>query len=229
MADHTEVPNAPSLRVSPLRHDVIAAGASVLADSFTVTQYPWTVWTVSSDAHRARLRDIFEIFLANIAVPYGLVDAVEVDGQICGVAVWLPSDAPIPDEVWSRVSEVQLVLAGDRADAARSADVLLDELRPDGPHVKLATVAVAPTRQGLGYGRVLMQHGLRRAEENGALVYLETSSASNVLFYESLGFVVRATRRLPESGPTVWTMHRTARGFNRDHVAGPDVRGTDRE
>jgi GNAT superfamily N-acetyltransferase len=56
----------------------------------------------------------------------------------------------------------------------------------------LSIVAVAPTAQGQGLGRKLLEPTLAEADRKSARCYLETFSPRNLSFYERLGFVKRA-------------------------------------
>lgn len=63
------------------------------------------------------------------------------------------------------------------------------QLMPD-PHWSLDGLAVDPQYQRLGYGAVLVRHGLRRADADQVPTYLETNSARTAEFYRKLGFDV---------------------------------------
>jgi GNAT superfamily N-acetyltransferase len=98
----------------------------------------------------------------------------------------LPRLAP---QVWT------LLRVTDRADRQRAfgwgrrIEQRDHELMPD-PHWSLDGLAVAPEHQRLGYGAVLVRHGLRRADAEGLPTYLETNSRRNAQFYGKFGFDV---------------------------------------
>ncbi|WP_432484173.1 GNAT family N-acetyltransferase [Kineococcus esterisolvens] len=147
----------------------VPAAAGVLAEAFG--DYPWTRWTVDAERHAERLTALHRLFLAEVAVPYGRVDLGEVEEEPAGVAVRVTGTA-VPGEVWSRVGPVAAELAGDRAGAAAEAEAVLDAHRPARPHVVLASLGVAPHRQGRGVGAAVVARGLERADREGLPVHL---------------------------------------------------------
>jgi GNAT superfamily N-acetyltransferase len=183
----------------------VEAAAGVLADAFA--QYAWTRWTVDADRHAARLRRLYEVYLARVALPHGEVDLGETAEGLVAVAVWVPGGA-VPDEVWSETAPVVRDLAGNRAAAADEADTALEPHRPRGAHIVLASVGVVPDRQGRGHGRAVLEQGLARADRAELPVHLETSDHRNVDFYLGLGFEVTACVDVPGGGPRTWVMRR---------------------
>ena len=71
----------------------------------------------------------------------------------------------------------------------RQLDRRNTELVPE-PHWYLQAVGVEPASQGKGIGSALVRAGMRRADRDNTLVYLETETESNVAYYEHLGFAV---------------------------------------
>lgn len=62
----------------------------------------------------------------------------------------------------------------------------------------ILTICVEPEKQGQGFGRLLLRHGLDRAWEQGALqAFLEVrpSNAAAIRLYESMGFVQVGLRK----------------------------------
>jgi len=194
---------APHVRVAAL--DDVPAAAEVLADAFA--DYPWTRWTVDADGHGERLRALHRLYLTAVGIPFGHVDVAEIGHQLVGVAVWVPSTG-IPDEVWTHVGPAAAELAGHRATAAAEAEVRLAERRPGEPHLTLASLGVARHRHGKGLGAALLVAGLRRVDESGLPVWLETSAEPNVRLYRRLGFAVVDVVDLPGDGPRTWLMLR---------------------
>ncbi|GAB2655990.1 hypothetical protein GCM10027068_39870 [Prescottella soli] len=125
------------------------------------------------------------------------------------MAVWTtPSSAGL-DAAFGDIADQVTDLYGDRAEMAARADEATACLRPTDPVWYLATVGVAPASQGRGLGRAVLEPGLKAARDQGYAAYLETSSPSNVTFYERLGFEVVGSVPLPDDGPKVWAMLRT--------------------
>lgn len=185
--------------------DDVPAAAQVLADAFT--DYAWTRWTVDPDAHVRRLTELQRLYLAAVALPRGEVDVGVSEEGLSAVAVWFRPSA-VPAEVWADVGPAAAALAGTRAAAAAEADAALAPHRPTGDHVVLASVGVAPGRQGSGRGGQVLAPGLARADEAGLPAHLETSAARNRRFYRRLGFEEIAVVDLPDGGPRTWLMRR---------------------
>ena len=80
-------------------------------------------------------------------------------------------------------------------------------LRPD--HLWIENVAVAPDRQGRGYGRLLLAHAEARTAEAGrGEIRLQTNAAfaANLALYARLGYAIDRTE--PFRGGTVVTMRK---------------------
>jgi GNAT superfamily N-acetyltransferase len=105
-----------------------------------------------------------------------------------------------------------------RAVAEHIVDLLVDEgvlagliemiLRPD--HLWIENVAVAPERQGRGYGRLLLAHAEKRAVEAGRFeIRLQTNQAfaANLELYARRGYAIDRTE--PFRGGTI--VHMTKR------------------
>jgi len=75
-------------------------------------------------------------------------------------------------------------------------------------HYYVYTIGVHPLDQHRGLGRRLMHSLIDTSEREGIPIYLETQTASNVPFYESLGFDVTEEHAPFEDGPHTWGMFR---------------------
>lgn len=60
--------------------------------------------------------------------------------------------------------------------------------RPPEPHWYLSHLAVRPSEQGRGLGRMLLAWGTERADDEGVGTYLETANPNNLSFYRAAGF-----------------------------------------
>jgi ribosomal protein S18 acetylase RimI-like enzyme len=103
----------------------------------------------------------------------------------------------------------------DRAVREHAIDLLTDSgalvglietiSRPD--HLWIENVAVAPDREGRGYGRMLLAHAEKRAAESvlGELRLMTNAAfATNLAFYSRLGYAVVGSE--PFRGGTAVTM-----------------------
>jgi ribosomal protein S18 acetylase RimI-like enzyme len=93
---------------------------------------------------------------------------------------------PVLDDYARRAAEGRLWML---ADETGPAAVLV--LLPDEGHLLLDNIAVAPDRQGLGYGRRLMAFAESEAARRGyreVRLYTHAVMVENVAFYERLGY-----------------------------------------
>lgn len=172
--------------------------AAVLAEAFA--DYAWTNWTVDSDRREARIAAIHRLYLKHVALPQG---EIWTDGDLAGVAVLLPPDAAeLPQELVDKLSALH-------GEAGRRLQTELPQ-QPDGTWT-LATIGVAPSKQGTGLGTALMEALLHNADAHSRPVGLETSAESNLEFYRRLGFVVWVVSEMPSGGQLVWSMLRNPR------------------
>jgi len=174
-----------------------------LASAFA--DYPFTRHTVDARNHLRRVEELQRLYLAEIGMQCG---QVWVAGDVSAVAVWTTPESSCLAEASARISDRVVELLGDRADAAAKAEEAVASLRPSEPVWFLATVGVAPDRQGRRLGTAVLQPGLRAAHLAGVPAYLETSSERNVAFYRRLGFDVVGSTDLPDEGPHTWAMMR---------------------
>ncbi len=81
------------------------------------------------------------------------------------------------------------------------------ELMPD-PHWFLWGLAVDPDCQGQGIGTSLMEPGIKRGDQQGLPIYLETHEEKNVAYYQDRGFELVRTDRVPGIGLAFWCLVR---------------------
>jgi GNAT superfamily N-acetyltransferase len=101
-----------------------------------------------------------------------------------------PSDPPLsPGGVPSIAGLLDALVGAERG--AEIADGLhaVAAVMPSEPHVYLNFLAVAPSRQERGLGRLAIAPVLSAARSAGLFVYLGTTNPANHGFFERLGFV----------------------------------------
>ncbi|MFV2117507.1 GNAT family N-acetyltransferase [Streptomyces sp. Act-28] len=191
--------------VRPIAHADVPTAVDTLARAFA--DYPFTRHVIAADDHEDRIRRFQELCLTRIGMVYGRVWGAD-GGR--AVAVWAVPDQD-PSPAFAEIGPAIGDLVGDRAAAYESAEQAVAPYRPKEPAWFLDTVAVAPEAQGRGLGGAVLTPGIEAAAGAGCPALLETSSESNVRFYQRLGFRVTADITLPDNGPRTWCMRRDPR------------------
>ena len=135
----------------------------------------------------------------------GTADSVD---DCAGVALWLPPGVG-PDE------EAMGALASEVVPAADQEEVFAfmgqqDEFHPTEPHWYLPLIGVDVSRQGRGYGSMLLRHAAERCDRDGLLAHLEATSPRNKALYERHGFEAVGVIQAGQS-PPMWPMQRKPR------------------
>jgi len=103
---------------------------------------------------------------------------------------------PVLPYVWSRLPTTLRILNK------------MESIHPHEPHWYLASLGTAVELQGKGIGGALMRPVLTHCDAAGLPCYLESSKERNVPFYRRHGFEVVHEVKLPDDGPSIWTMWR---------------------
>jgi len=206
---------ADEVRVVGLRPEEAALAGAVLARSHQDDP----AFSVVYSEPRVRARALSVVFdqWCRDALPFGGVDALHLGGRLVGVAVWLPPGR-FPPSLGRQIRFAPDYLPVLRL-APRSFPLLVRfmsraaRLHPPGRKWYLEIVGLDDGFRGRGLGGRLLRRGLARSDEQDLPCYLETAKATNVGWYERLGFSVDvpALQLLPR-GPTHWTMWRGRRG-----------------
>ncbi|MEU7555373.1 GNAT family N-acetyltransferase [Streptomyces sp. NPDC044571] len=169
----------------------------------------WMIPDPSDRVHRVAL--YFELAQRQQRPRAGAVRvAATADGRLPAAALWsgpgrwaasaLQALAALPR--YARVFGVR------RMGRAAEVQNTLHEAHPDAPHWYLPALGTDLAVQGAGVGSALVQEQPAHCDRLGQPAYLESSKASNVPFYERLGFRVTREIRLPDGGPPLWPMWR---------------------
>jgi GNAT superfamily N-acetyltransferase len=137
------------------------------------------------------------------AIPLGLIWEA---GNADGAAVWIgPGESETCDgHPWSQARILALADDGGRRHEAFWDWVAAH--KPSEPLWQLDSIGVAPSLQGRGIGRALIEAGLARARADGVGAFLSTGTRGNVAIYGRCGFSVYAETDAPDGGPHVWFM-----------------------
>lgn len=208
----------PSPTIRRAISDDLPVAAATLAAAFA--DYPWTRWVVDPADHRARLKELYGIYL-RVALELG---QLWVSDDRAAVAAWTTSRAAAQQEELFERDDVLTEIArlsGSRFDNLVAGMEVLAPYAPDRDHWVLAAVGVRPERQGSGLGTRVLAPALAGLDHTDGLAVLETSSPANVRLYERLGFRTTAEVDMPGDGPHVWLMRREPRAA---HAARASVR-----
>lgn len=162
--------------------------------------------------HEHRGVGFFRVVLEDCA-RHGDVWVARRGSECVGSASWLPPGG-MPR---SKIREARIFSGAVTTIATgrnrRLGIELLNEVEkrhPADPHWYLALLAVDPRFQGKGYGRLLLEPGLERCDDEGLPAYLETQKEANLAFYHRFGFELREQVVVP-GAPPVWLMWREPR------------------
>ena len=134
------------------------------------------------------------------------------DQRLIGVAVWIPPSGTAPSREFERRANRNHSTVKShfsrRATALYRGLAGLKELHPAKPHWYLSFVGVDPPFQGQGVGGKLTAPGLKKADREGLLCYLETPFPKTHAFYSRQGFELGPGTHPIDGAPKLWTMVR---------------------
>lgn len=188
--------------IRPARADDRERVAAMLARAFQ--DDPAFAWIFPDPAARtARLPRVFRLLCDSD----GCAGMRIVADDVATATLWRrPGRARVgPGEMLARALPLILALGGDIGRALRVGRAI-EARMPGGSGWYLHYAGCDPARQGRGLGRAVVLAGLARTD--GSPVHLETAREANVIFYESLGFVVTGHWRVAPDGPRFWSMLR---------------------
>ncbi len=140
-----------------------------------------------------------------IYAPYADLGMVWECGDAAGAAVWVPPEGAYHLATGDPAAASPTAGAPDEINLRQATWDWLESYVPEGVWY-LEVLGVEPACQHRGVGTSLTRHGLERAFEDGVDAFLETSVASNVPYYQHLGFNVVDEGDIPAGGPHVWFM-----------------------
>lgn len=174
---------------------------------------PVSLWLLPNEKTRtAHLGRLFGAMTRHHHLPLGGVE-VACDGPDIGaVALWDPPNQwqELRRAEWAMVPSF-LRIFGLRVAMGREIQAAMKRVHPEEPHWYLATIGSDPDVRGKGYGQALMRSRLERCDAEYCPAYLESSKPENVPYYERFGFTVTGEIKLPNGGPTLWSMWREPR------------------
>ncbi len=165
----------------------------------------------------------------SVALPYGTVHGVDLDGRLAGIAVWHPPH--VKPNALRALPRFGRSLASEAPQLARGTSQVLSVVRrhvratpclirarnravkeaSSGPAWYLAILATDPDVRGRGLARLLLDHVLDRCDADGLAAWLETTDPVNPPLYEHFGF--GSVLHLEDAAwlPGFWVMRREPR------------------
>ncbi len=183
--------------------------ANVLASAFE--QEPFMVWFLEDEgpSYRDKLRQVFFMAVYQRVQCGWPVIALEKTNRILGVLHATPVFGdPWPGAFETAFGSLIEELGPEVAQRMSQYVDLVADCRRDEPHWEIECVGVLSEARGKGYGRMLMDRFHQFATQNTRArgVGLDTGTADNLPFYESLGYRVTRTGNL--DWVKVWFMFR---------------------
>lgn len=174
---------------------------------------PVTAWLLpDAQARRRKLHRLFAALTRYHHLARGGVEVATVDERIGAAALWDPPGAWRHGTVEQlRAAPGMLVTFGTAVLRGLRATELMKGVHPEEPHWYLAVIGSDPQVRGAGLGRALLRSRLDRCDAECAPAYLESSNPDNIGYYQRFGFEVTGEIVLPDGGPVVYPMWRSAR------------------
>lgn len=146
---------------------------------------------VRKQVREDKLRRIFR-FILRVALHQGEIVAPSRD--IEAIAIWTPSErlqlsmvGALRAGFFALPNKVGLRPTGRLLKLAKQKQALRRKIL-DSPYHLLDMLAVDPSLQRKGYGRLLLESKLEELDRVHTQCYLETSAVRNVVYYQNYGF-----------------------------------------
>jgi GNAT superfamily N-acetyltransferase len=198
------------MKVQPLLKKDCKAAAQVVADAFY--DYPSLIAYFPDPKRRTQKMPWYMEHVLKSALAYGEAWTT-VDRS--GVLFLLPPNHTVLSD-WDYVKcgflAAPLVVGIRQYAVVNENEVYLaktqEALLKGRPHYYLWGLAVDPKRQHSGMGKALLYALFAQADREGLPIYLETHRFENVVYYESHGFQLIHTDRVPKCELKFWCMLR---------------------
>ena len=227
MEDHSDdrSPRRPAVRL--LHEADVEVAAQLLARAFA--HDPLTTAALPDRADRQRIAARFMAHELRTSLPAASCYGVEAGAGLAGVAIWhpphvtpgsLPATLRLGVELATEARtllpaapRLSRALLRDGAALSRMTTKRQGAFQRAGrpPATYLALLATDPDHRGQGVARQLLDHMLRRCDQDGLAVWLHTSDPVNLGFYARFGF--SCIERIPGGRvvPDLWVLRREPR------------------
>jgi GNAT superfamily N-acetyltransferase len=202
----------------------IPAASDALARGFD--QEPGKLALVPDPTVRRAVIEMSASIRLREAARRGTAHAAVVEGEPAAVAVWVPPGVRelsvgggvrfagrVLGSLRTLAPGVPNVVSVMRKDVRGMIGLVRSRRRAvteasEGPTWNLVLIATVPEHRGKGLARALLEHRLRRFDEDGVAAWLETTDPVNVAIYERFGFETGAHLEGPSWLPGLWVMRR---------------------
>jgi ribosomal protein S18 acetylase RimI-like enzyme len=170
----------------------------------------WGGWAFPDRAHAALHRGLFFDLWLEMALRH---DFVWVTAGCEAVASWFtPGTGEDTPDDYARLLQLAHENLGAHAAAFLAGQELIERSRPQEPrHYYLSILGTDPAHRGRGFGRALLDAGLKVVDRERFPAYLESTNRRNLPLYESRGFRRIGSYALP-GGPEMDQMWRDPSG-----------------
>jgi ribosomal protein S18 acetylase RimI-like enzyme len=175
---------------------------------------PIMKWMLPDDRLRAKgLPRMFAILTRRQYLAGGGVEVATNGSEIGAATLWGPPPGPPKESRLDALLLMPAFLWVFRSGAQKGQQVaeLMKKVHPEEPHWYLMAIGSDPTVRGAGFGQALLRSRLDRCDAEHAPAYLESTKQETVPYYSRFGFEVTGEIKLPDGGPSMWPMWRTAR------------------
>lgn len=139
-----------------------------------------------------------------------------VNSDYTGAALWTAPNSDSDDGAVEALLQ-RALSAADQPDAF-AVFSQMETYHPHYPHWYLPLLGVDPVRQGQGQGSALLQAVLAQCDRDRLPAYLESSSPSNIPFYQRHGFDVIGTVQAGSS-PRIFPMLRPPKRYRNPKIS----------
>lgn len=204
-------PTTPDARqdvaIRPLLRRELGAASSLLAVAMRDNPLHARAFGMEPLRRQQRVQRFLAPLLAHVS-GNGEVLGAWMQGELVGVLGMLPPHRCRPSRMAAASLLASIMRANPPAGVWRILHWFVAWRRNDpvAPHAHIGPLGVLPAWRRQGIARALMLQCSRRLDALGTVTWLETDLATNVAFYETLGFVVAC--REPVLGAANWFMRR---------------------
>jgi GNAT superfamily N-acetyltransferase len=171
---------------------------------------PLWSWAFPDPSRRLAQHEAFWGLFLHGSIDHGWVWTTE---DYEAAALWIPPDLPEMTEPYaSRVEPLLEQLLGERAGLVVEVFACFEAAHSrTEPHYYLSLLGTHPDHRGRGLGMDLLRANLDLIDTENRAAYLESTNPANLDRYRSVGFEPIGQFEVPDDGPTVVSMWRTAR------------------